>query len=597
MNKKKIIALLLCLVLIVSSFAGCNSKKPPANEDLTSTPPDELQLSGDEVTDVTAITGSVDADGKVIDNKGIVDAEGHVIYDTGYKNSDGKTIYTTGKKDANGNILYTLNQTDDRGNLIYYTGKENNGKLELEQTNSIPDYSSNENSNLNNSNKYTTTSTAKFEPKEEEKEAAAAVRKAFLNYGNGSGYDMFRKIVAAQDGGYIAAGISSSKNGIYENANSSWNNYAAVAKISSDGKVEWTYLTGGDNLIELNDVAQLKDGSIVAVGTTTATDTDAPLQSFLTSSLIVKLSKNGDLQWSYSFPGDENSDGDYIKTVAATPDGGFVVGGRANSTAGFFNNTKESNYKAFLFKFKKNGDIEWRKTLSGSRGNGITGVAVNDDGEIFATCVTYSSDGSFASLAGYGKLANTVVLKFDKKGELKWSSNLVGSGISEYNAICTTTDGGCLVGGKFSIDKRANGSYSSSYGKTDGYVVRYSKDGSVYWARNVGGTGDDEITAIAQTDKGIVIAGKTTSADLDFSQFKNSGGIDTFVMVLKATGETSCTEVFGGKKDDAILGIAPTADGFAAAGWTSSSDSYFSGSKAGNTAASFFAKYTFSTEK
>ena len=92
---------------------------------------------------------------------------------------DGKKIYTTGKKDANGNILYTLNMTDDRGNLIYYTGKEVNGKLELDRTNAVPDYTTNENSTLNTNSRYTSTSTVKYDAPDI-KDKASDIKKSFM---------------------------------------------------------------------------------------------------------------------------------------------------------------------------------------------------------------------------------------------------------------------------------------------------------------------------------------------------------------------------------------------------------------------------------
>ena len=594
MNSKKVLAALMCAVMLILTFAGCSSKNPPENKDAAASPPEEVTLAG-AAEDVTAITGSTDADGKVIDNKGIIDAEGHKIYDTGYKDPSGNTIYTTGKKDSNGNILYTLNKTDDRGNLIYYTGTVEDGKLNLTPSDSLPDYTTNNNSTLKDTDRYTTTSTVKFEPVKDETLATGFTKK-FLNYAHGSNYDMFRKVVYAQDGGYIAAGMSSSKDGIYKGANSAWSTYGVVTKISADGAVEWSYFSGGDADIQFNDVAQLKDGSIVAVGYTTATDTDAPLNSQLVSSLIIKLNKKGELVWSYSFPGDEKSNGDYILCVKATPDGGFVAGGRADSVSGFFNGTKD-NFKAFLFKFDRNGNIDWRKTLSGSRGNSITGIDVDSDGNIFALCVSYSSDGSFTAFKGYGTKSNTAVMKFDKKGALKWTSNLVGSGVSEYNAITVLSDGGCLVGGKFSIDKRADGSYSSCYGATDGYIVRYNKDGGVCWARNIGGSADDEVTGVIQTDKGIVVVGKTKSTDLDFSTTKSSKEYDGFVMILSDAGKTKYVEKLAGSSDDYILGTAKTDDGFALVGWTSSADGTFSESKCGKTPDAFFAAYTLKAEE
>ena len=150
MNKHKIISLLLILSLAVCSFSACGDSKNPGdkNDKLISETPDKIELVDDSMKnsaeEVTAITGSTDLNGKVIDSKGIVDKAGHKIYSTGQKDSDGKLIYTTGKKDSNGNILYTKNEVDSFGNLIYYTGKYGpDGKLTITRTGETPDYTSN----------------------------------------------------------------------------------------------------------------------------------------------------------------------------------------------------------------------------------------------------------------------------------------------------------------------------------------------------------------------------------------------------------------------------------------------------------------------
>ncbi len=589
MTKRRILAAFLCLVMVACAVTGCSSKKAPENEKAEGAAPEEVTI-GEVSEDVTAITGVTDKDGKVIDNKGIVDAEGHKIYSTGQKNDRGDIIYTTGKKDAKGNVLYTLNKTDDRGRLIYYTAKEKDGKLELVETQAVPDYSSDKNSELDRNSRYSTTATVKMA--ESENKAAEGLTKIFTTFSNSTGQDQFRKVVAAKKGGYIVTGISSSKSGLYQNASSEWKNFAHIIKFDAQGNEEWTYVTGGDGDVQFADVAELKDGSIVAVGYTAATDTDAPLNSKYISSLIVKVDKNGNYLWSYSFPGNEEDVGDEAYSIAALDDGGFVVGGRAQSKSGFFTGS-DALFKAYLFKFDKNGKIDWRKTLNGSRGNSITALCTNSDGDIFAACVTHSADGSFASIKGYGLKSNTVIMKLDKSGKILWTNNIVGSGESEYKSIAPTSDGGCITGGKMSISKRADGSYSMCYGATDGYIVRLSKDGEVYWGRNIGGTLADSVTGVAYTNKGIVVIGKTKSADSDFNGYSAAGENDGFIMILNESGQTIYTEKLAGKLEDTVLDVIPTEKGVTAVGWSSSADGSFSDSKAKKTADGYIVSYEF----
>ncbi len=593
MKIKKLLAALMSVLLIALTFAACSSTEPPANGEATETPPETLAISGDSTEEVTAITGSTDKNGNVIDNEGIVDKDGHKVYYTGHDTADGKKIYTTGKKDANGNILYTLNTTDDRGNLIYYTGKIEDGKLVLNKTNAVPDYTTNKNSSLTTNSRYTSTSTVSYSA-EDIKEKATDIKKSFMTYSKVKGDDTFKKIIPAQDGGFIAVTMSMAKEGIYNKASKSWSDFANIIKISDDGNIEWIYSAGGDGQISFDDVTQLKDGSSIAVGYTLATDTDAPINSVLTSSLIVKVSEKGEYIWSYSFPGDDKSNGDYLVSVCATPDGGFVAGGRADSASGFFNGTQSDQFKAFIFKFDKNGNVDWRKTLAGSRGNTIEAIDVNKDGDIFALCTTLSNDGSFTSFKGYNnQTANTVVLKFNKKGGLEWSKNLMGSGLSKFTAIDATKDGGCIVGGAMNVLKRIDGSFQVNYGGTDGYIVKYDENGGVCWARNIAGAGDDEVYGVLETDNGIVVIGKTKSVNLDFNGFDNIGGYDGFVVIVDNQGKSLCTNKISGKGEDTINDIALTDTGFVVVGWTNSNDTDFSDNPVANLFSGFCAKYDF----
>ncbi len=600
MNKYKIIALLLVLAMSLCLFSACGDSATPGekNDKLISETPDDLDIVDDELKkgaeEVTAITGATDPNGKVTDATGIVDKAGHRIYSTGLKDNYGKTIYTTGKKDSKGNILYTKNETDTFGDMIYYTGKYKDGKLELEQTNESPDYSSNETPTTKASAAKITTSTT-VGVKKPSKESVDEAKCEYTKFFGGSGLDAFRDIIGCKDGGFVAAGISASKDGDYKGVSGEWEmQHTSLVKYSSDGKVEWKYITGGNSQVNFNDIIELKDGTIVAAGQTAATSGDVVKTASTNSAFIVRLKADGTFMWKYVFPSDASSTGEYISSLAATPDGGFVAGGKAISESGFFTGTQKGGTKAFIFKFDKNGNIKWRKVLQGSKSNIISALAVNSDGDIYATCVTMSTDGDFSGIR-FNKIRteNTVLLKLNKKGDLDWAEYLQGSGKSEFNTLAVTDDGGCVVGGTFTIYKRADGIYTMNYGKRDGYVLRYNSKGQVCWSRLIGGADDDSVLGIACIKGGFAVVGQSKSSTEDFQGYKVGGGSDGYILYLNDEGKTTATVRLNGAQDDSAMDVAVLSDGsIAIAGWTKSDDQAFNGSNAKKQYMGYVSRYT-----
>lgn len=600
MNKYKIIALLLVLAMSLCLFSACGDSATPGekNDKLISETPDDLDIVDDELKkgaeEVTAITGATDPNGKVTDATGIVDKAGHRIYSTGLKDNYGKTIYTTGKKDSKGNILYTKNETDTFGDMIYYTGKYKDGKLELEQTNESPDYSSNETPTTKASAAKITTSTT-VGVKKPSKESVDEAKCEYTKFFGGSGLDAFRDIIGCKDGGFVAAGISASKDGDYKGVSGEWGmQHTSLVKYSSDGKVEWKYITGGNSQVNFNDVIELKDGTIVAAGQTAATSGDVVKTASTNSAFIVRLKADGTFMWKYVFPSDASSTGEYISSLASTPDGGFVAGGKAISESGFFTGTQKGGTKAFIFKFDKNGNIKWRKVLQGSKSNIISALAVNSDGDIYATCVTMSTDGDFSGIR-FNKIRteNTVLLKLNKKGNLDWAEYLQGSGKSEFNALAVTDDGGCVVGGTFTIYKRADGIYTMNYGKRDGYVLRYNSKGQVCWSRLIGGADDDSVLGIACIKGGFAVVGQSKSSTEDFQGYKVGGGSDGYILYLNDEGKTTATVRLNGAQDDSAMDVAVLSDGsIAIAGWTKSDDQAFNGSNTKKQYMGYVSRYT-----
>lgn len=98
---------------------------------------------------------------------------------------------------------------------------------------------------------------------------------------------------------------------------------------------------------------------------------------------------------------------------------------------------------------------------------------------------------------------------------------------------------------------------------------------SLEWERTYGGSGDEEIYAIAAAaDGGVVLAGYSASSDGDLPGTR--AGQDAWLLKLGPSGNPEWQTVLGGSMDDVAISVSQTADGgFVSAGFTWSGDGNF----------------------
>ncbi|MBA3463752.1 MAG: hypothetical protein H0T46_27595 [Deltaproteobacteria bacterium] len=134
------------------------------------------------------------------------------------------------------------------------------------------------------------------------------------------------------------------------------------------------------------------------------------------------------------------------------------------------------------------------------------------------------------------------------------------------SSLATLPDGGVLVGGTFSGTMRIAASVVSSAGKSDGFVARLDATGKPAWLVRVGGQHADAVQGVATRGDRIVIAG-TFAAGAELRGVllpafdERSPFADGFVAELDAKGARKWSASFGGKRDDAVAGVAIDAGG------------------------------------
>lgn len=330
----------------------------------------------------------------------------------------------------------------------------------------------------------------------------------------GSGVDQLRSTAFTSDGGMLLGGYSSSGASFDKSENNKGGYDYWVIKTDANGNKLWDRTYGGSSLDYLTVVSTTFDNGILLGGYS-----NSPLSSDKSGASkggfdfwIVKLDANGNKLWDKTFGG---SSDDYLNSVAATPDGGFILGGSSTSNAtGDKSENNKGEYDYWIVKTDSLGNKLWDKSFGGSANDDLKIIRISETGELIlaGTSSSNASDDKSEDHIGYG---DYWVIKTDSNGNRIWDNTLGGIYIEGLNAASLYPDGSILVGGisdsNAGGDKFENnrGSDPASY---DYWIVKISPSGEKIWDKTLGGDYYDILFATAiSMDREAVMAGYSLS--------------------------------------------------------------------------------------
>lgn len=375
-------------------------------------------------------------------------------------------------------------------------------------------------------------------------------------FGNGASCN-FTGSATTTDGGVVAIGS------IMSNANNKKTDYssAVIVKYTSDGQKSWSKIVSGNDATSYEDVAVLTDGSIIAVGYTLASnlaDDSAYKCKDTVEAVVSKFDASGNLRWTKMFGG---SKGDIAYAVAATPDGGFMIGGKSESTDGDLKNTGDGKLKAYVAKYGKDGKIAWVKALSGSKHCAVFDIATTGDGSAYLAIETVNNDGDFAKIEGSdNKRYHAVIARINSEGGWNWAKGISETGRMIIHNVVVGNDGGCVVAGYYSVSDAGaqlslagqhNGGESGTY---DGIIIKFNSKGDKLWHQALIGFENDFVTGITPIDGGYAVTGYTTSTNRDFP-WENKGNYDSFIWTVSNGGRKMQARSFGGSGTDRAMTV------------------------------------------
>ena len=156
------------------------------------------------------------------------------------------------------------------------------------------------------------------------------------------------------------------------------------------------------------------------------------------------------------------------------------------------------------------------------------------------------------------------VAKYSPTGTLLWARGFGGTQEERVTDLVVDLSGNVYVGGGFEgtagFDLTGNAVVLTSTGGEDGFITRFSADGTVGWAVRFGGSGLDEVSALAVDGAGNLFAGGAfsaiaTSLPTPGASIQSAGGRDGFILSLTTAGAVRWGVPIGGTQDDAVLGL------------------------------------------
>lgn len=286
----------------------------------------------------------------------------------------------------------------------------------------------------------------------------------------GTAYNEFTSSVTqAGDGGFFIAG---------QTLSGGTNPEVYVFKTDASGNVGWQRTFGGAGRDVAFGADATSDGGCVVVGLTASHGAGAY------DAWLIKLDADGDSAWTRTYGG---ADDDYCYGVKQTPDGGYILAGRTESSGA-------GGFDAWLIKTDASGDTSWTRTYGGTADDYGNSVWRTTDGGYIVAGATKSY-----GAGGY----DCFLVKTGPSGDTAWTRSYGGGTYDWADCGRPAADGGYIIVG--TTDAHGAGS-------DDVYIIKTEANGDTAWTRTIGGTAGDYGYYIAPAaDGGYFVAGETQS--------------------------------------------------------------------------------------
>jgi hypothetical protein len=231
---------------------------------------------------------------------------------------------------------------------------------------------------------------------------------------------------------------------------------------------------------------------------------------------------------------------------------------------------------AFVIKYDGAGNVLWSQQVGSPEGETGTAIAVDPSGNSYIVGI---ASGSFGGPhVGDEGHRDGYIAKLDTAGNFLWARH-IGASADNDSPSDVAVDS---MGNAYAYGSTEDSLAGPSLGSRDAYLLKYDRDGSVVWTKQLGTSADDGGGAVAVDKENNVFITGITSGDFGGP---SAGGYDAFLAKYAPDGSRQWVHQWGTPQQDYGSGIASFGPGTL----------YVAGQTIGNFSApwdAFLAKFT-----
>lgn len=212
-----------------------------------------------------------------------------------------------------------------------------------------------------------------------------------------------------------------------------------------------------------------------------------------------------------------------------------------------------------LNSYSQNPNIQWQNIIAGDAMEEPGNTIQSIAGDYYSIGATTSTAGDLAPNKGNW---DAWITKIDANGNFAWKKNIGGSGDDLLWDVIQTNDGNFIAtGGCSSQDGDLNGVTFNSTKMI--WLVKFDATGTILWQKKIGGSNTEVGTLIKESPNGELNIFATSYANnLDIlSHYGSTNTSDIVYFRLSATGAILEQKTYGGSEDERLTGFSETNDG------------------------------------
>lgn len=229
-------------------------------------------------------------------------------------------------------------------------------------------------------------------------------------------------------------------------------------------------------------VITTSDGHWIFSAWAASSDGDVPGNAGAFDTWVFKTDTLGNIIWSKTFGGMGQEEGGWL---AENPDGSFWLVGETHSKDGIFAANKGGN-DIYVLKLSASGDLLLNKTFGGAGADDIQNFVPTADGGLLFSASSWSSSGSGDVIFNHGE-RDCWLVKLDENAEMEWQKSIGGSKHESQCQVHTSKNGGFWLTLE---SRSSDGDFPVLDGTRDTWLLRLDDFGNILWKKRLGLPGE-----------------------------------------------------------------------------------------------------------